>query len=283
VTPPVRSSSPLPRARKRFGQHFLERAWTEKVIATIDPKPEEVFLEIGPGRGALTLPLLQRARHVIAFEVDRDLAASLRCENNPKLTVVEGDFLEVTADRIRESLGPVGLAQAKLRVAGNLPYNVASPIMFKVLELFEADTPVEDATFMLQREVADRILASPGTSEYGVLSVLLGQVAEVSRLLALPPGAFRPPPKVHSSLLRLRWHRPSPAPLDLALFRALVRSVFTRRRKTLSNALLAHQLPAGTSAPTLAAEAGLDPRQRPGTLDIAAFVRLADAVAGASR
>jgi len=283
VTPPVRSSFPLPRARKRFGQHFLERAWTEKVIATIEPKPEDVFLEIGPGRGALTLLLLQRARQVIAFEVDRDLAASLERLNNPRLTVVAGDFLDATADRIRDILAPTGLAQAKLRVAGNLPYNVASPIMFKVLRLFETHLPVEDAIFMLQREVADRILASPGTSEYGVLSILLGQVAEVRRLLALPPGAFRPPPKVHSSLLRLRWHRPSPAPLDMELFRALVRSVFTRRRKTLANALLAHQLPVGTSAAALAVEAGLDPRQRPETLDIAAFVRLADAVAGASR
>jgi 16S rRNA (adenine1518-N6/adenine1519-N6)-dimethyltransferase len=166
---------------------------------------------------------------------------------------------------------------------GNLPYNVAAPILFKTVELVEAGLPIEESIFMLQREVADRILAAPGTPEYGVLAILLRHVADTERLLALPPGAFRPAPKVHSSLIRLRWHAPAPAPQDLRVFRAVTRSVFTRRRKTLANALSAYALPPAASTSALVAEAGLDPHQRPETLDIPAFVRLADAVARARR
>src|SRR5262245_15920397 len=169
-------------ARKRFGQHFLETAWVVKVVDAIAPRPEDWFYEIGPGRGALTRPLTERAAHVMAFEIDRDLAAALRESAPPNLAIVEGDFLE-SGQAFEATATP------PIRVAGNLPYNVGSPILFKLIELYDAGLPLTDATLMLQREVADRLTARPGTKEYGVLSVLVRLSATVERLLSLPPGA----------------------------------------------------------------------------------------------
>ena len=279
------------RARKRFGQHFLEPAWVEKVVRAIDPKPDETFIEIGPGPGALTRPLAARARAVIAYEIDRDLAADLRAAGIANLTVVEGDFLNLENPE-PETLNPEPRTASPeprtrtenaerrtpyaVRVAGNLPYNVASAIMFKLAELFAAGTPIVDATLMLQREVAERLSASPGTREYGVLSVLIQHVAAVELLLKLPAGAFRPPPKVLSSLVRLRFHAPSPPVADPIRFAAVVQAVFTRRRKTLSNALLAYT--DADHAGRALAVAGLDGGKRPETLSVADFVRLADAL-----
>src|SRR4029079_2881304 len=161
------------RARKRFGQHFLEPAWVEKVIRAIDPKPDETFIEIGPGPGALPRHLAARAKAVIAYEIDRDLAADLRTAGIANLTVVEGDFLNLQTPEPRtvepRTANPDPRTANPVRVAGNLPYNVASPIMFKLADLFAAGTPIVDATLMLQREVAERLGASPGTREYGVL------------------------------------------------------------------------------------------------------------------
>jgi 16S rRNA (adenine1518-N6/adenine1519-N6)-dimethyltransferase len=270
------------RARKRFGQHFLEPAWVDKVIRAIDPKPDETFVEIGPGPGALTRPLAARIKALVAYEIDRDLAADLRASALPNLTVVEADFLTVENLEPRTENPEPGTPNAErrmpnaFRIAGNLPYNVASPIMFKLAELFAAGTPIVDATLMLQREVAERLSAPPGTREYGVLSVLLQHVADVEQLLKLPAGAFRPPPKVLSSLVRLRFHAPSPPVADPIRFAAVVQAVFTRRRKTLSNALLAHT-DADHAARALAL-AGVDGRQRPETLAVADFARLADAL-----
>lgn len=275
---PARALEPRHRARKRFGQHFLERTWVDKVIRAIAPAHDDVFLEIGPGQGALTRPLLDAVRHVIAFEIDRDLAAALRAAGHANLTVIEGDFLEASLEQLRAALLDAGAEGTPVRVAGNLPYNVASPILFKCVQLFEAGLPIRDAAVMLQREVADRILSSPGTAEYGVLSVTLRHVADVTRLLSLPPGAFRPAPEVHSAVIRLALRPPTPMPRDVAAFRALVRAVFTRRRKTLTNALSAYSLPAGLIAADVVARAGIDGRRRPETLDIAEFVRLSDAV-----
>ncbi|HEV3139806.1 MAG TPA: 16S rRNA (adenine(1518)-N(6)/adenine(1519)-N(6))-dimethyltransferase RsmA, partial [Vicinamibacterales bacterium] len=218
------------RARKRFGQHFLEPAWVAKVIRAIDPQPDDVFLEIGPGRGALTRPLAERARSIAAVEIDRDLAADLSISAPPNVTVLEGDFLETSDFRLQTS---------DFRVVGNLPYNVASPILIRLRDLRAGGLGIRDATVMLQREVADRLTAVPGTRDYGVLSVLLGHTARMERVLALPPGAFRPAPKVHSALVRLTYHAPEPAVRDAAAFERLVRSVFTRRRKTLANAMRA--------------------------------------------
>jgi 16S rRNA (adenine1518-N6/adenine1519-N6)-dimethyltransferase len=261
------------RARKRFGQHFLEPVWVEKVIKAIDPRPDQDFLEIGPGPGALTRPLAARARSVTAFEIDRELAAALVDEAIPNLTVVQGDFLEVTDPASPESLAP-----SPRRVAGNLPYNVASPIMFRLVELHAAGLPLVDATLMLQREVADRLVALPGSKEYGVLSILIGHAADVDTVLKLPAGAFRPPPKVLSSLVRLRFRAPDPPVRDLAMFGRIVQAVFTRRRKTMANALLA--LDDGVAPRLRPSEAlraaDLDGSRRPETVSIAEFARLAD-------
>jgi 16S rRNA (adenine1518-N6/adenine1519-N6)-dimethyltransferase len=263
--------SSLPVPRKRFGQHFLEPVWVAKVIRAIDPQPSDHFVEIGPGRGALTRPLLAQAASVLAFEIDRDLAADLR-DPASKLTLVEGDFLE-TASRLAQE------RSESLRVAGNLPYNVASPILFKLLELHASGVPLVDATLMLQHEVADRLVAPPGGKEYGVLSILVQHTADVERLLSLPPGAFRPPPKVRSSLVRVRFREPRPPSGDPEAFAAMVQAIFTRRRKMLANALLAFG-PSAHLAPSEALRlADIDGRQRPETLSIDELVRLADVFA----
>lgn len=266
-------------ARKRFGQHFLEPAWVDKLIRAIEPRPDQAFIEIGPGRGALTRPLAARAREVIAYEIDRDLVSDLRDAAPPNVTVVEGDFLDTFARR------PPALAAAT-RVAGNLPYNVASPIMFALVDAFAAGAPLVDATLMLQLEVAERLVAKPGTKEYGVLTVLIGHCADVDLLLKLPAGAFRPPPKVRSAVVRLRFHPPEPAVRDRRMFERLVQSVFTHRRKTLANALRAVPNPQAASqpdsepgtmpAPRTGTMAGIDLRRRPETLTVAEFAVLAD-------
>ena len=277
------------RARKRFGQHFLEPAWAAKVIAAIDPHADDLFVEIGPGHGALTGLLAARARRVVAFEIDRDLAAELRRTAPSTVDVIAGDFL---AARVDDIAGPGNFAA--VRVAGNLPYNVASPILFKLIELRDAGLRVEDVTVMLQREVADRLLAVPETKDYGVLTVLIQHRADVTRVLNLPPGAFRPAPKVRSTVVRLNIHPPSPAVRNPRIFSELVKAVFTRRRKTLANALAAFRPfdrarpgpgpgqsgarpgPGPGLTPGVLAAAGLDGRRRPETLTVAEFARLAD-------
>jgi len=266
------------RARKRFGQHFLEPAWADKVIRAIDPKPDEVFVEIGPGPGALTRRLAERARAVIAYEIDRDLAAALENDRPPNVGVVEGDFLDAHI-----SLDAAPTEPSALRVAGNLPYNVASPILFKLVSMYHGGVHFSDATVMLQREVADRLVARPESKEYGVLSVLIQHSADVERLLKLPSGAFRPAPKVQSALVRLRFHAANPPVRDAAVFESLVQAVFTRRRKTLANALLAFP-PAVRLTPAVALNAAeIDGRRRPETLRVAEFARLADALTRAAR
>src|ERR1051325_11198048 len=218
-------------ARKRFGQHFLEPAWVTKVVKAIAPVADDDFIEIGPGRAAMTQPLTAHARSGTRFEIDRALAAALRGTAPQNLTVVEGDFLESDWLLKNRPAHP-------LRVAGNLPYNVASPILFRLIDIFDSGIPLTDATLMLQREVADRLLAKPSTKEFGVLSVLVRISASVERLLNIPAGAFRPVPKVQSTLLRLRFHAPDPKPRAREFFSRMVQAIFPRRRKTLENALL---------------------------------------------
>lgn len=264
-------------ARKRFGQHFLERPWVDKVLQAIGPQASETFIEIGPGRGALTRPLAAAVECVVAFEIDRDLASELRVRAPPNLAIVEGDFLDVTADRVRNALTQGGRAPARVRVAGNLPYNVASPILFKLIALYRDGIPLVDATVMLQREVADRLAAPSGTREYGVLSVLVRHSADVKRLLSLPPGAFRPAPNVHSAVVRLHFHPDEPPARDRFAFETLTQAIFTRRRKTLANALLAYPPSSGVRVAEVLGRAALDGRRRPETLEVADLVRLADA------
>ena len=261
-------------ARKRFGQHFLEPAWADKVVKAIGPSPDETFLEIGSGTGILTLRLAPKVRHLVAVEIDRDLIAALTPKLPPNASIVAGDVLELDL----AALAPTG----PLRIAGNLPYNISSPILFRLLDL-RARRPVRDATLMLQREVADRIVAKPGSAEYGVLSVLLQWQATVTRVLTLPPGAFRPPPKVRSAVIQLSFRDPDIALGNQNLFTRLVRSVFTQRRKTLSNALVPFATEIGVSAREALRDAGLDPTRRPQTLEIVEIARLADIFAAVAK
>jgi len=272
-------------ARKRFGQHFLAPAWAEKVVDAIVPLPEDRFVEIGPGPGALTLRLAPRVAHLTAVEVDRDLARDLAPRLPANAEVVTADFLEF-------DLTPLA-AGGPLRVAGNLPYNISSPILFKLLEAAGSRHPptkgsaeekdrvylgLADATLMLQREVADRLAARPGTKDYGVLTIFISAQADVERVLTLPPSAFRPAPKVHSAVVRLTF-KPSVVPAGLReVFRRMVRSMFTQRRKTLANALHPFSESVGLRAVDALSTAGIDPVRRPETLSLTDLIALASAL-----
>jgi 16S rRNA (adenine1518-N6/adenine1519-N6)-dimethyltransferase len=260
------------RAKKRFGQHFLESAWVAKLLTALDPQPSDTFLEIGPGRGALTYPLADRVRQVIAVEIDRDLAGLLTADAPSNVRIAQGDFLDIDLDRLLER------EQTPVRAVGNLPYNVASPILFKLLHVADGGKHLRDATLMLQKEVVDRLVAKPGGSEYGALAIQVALRADVERLLTLPPGAFRPQPRVTSAVVRLRFRPPSADVGDAATFERLVRGLFLRRRKTLLNALRPLIKPGGRGSLEVIEEAGLDPSRRPQTLTVAEMARLTRAV-----
>lgn len=249
--------------RKRFGQHFLhDPAVIRRIVELIDPKPGERLIEIGPGRGALTWPLLERAGHLEAIEIDRDLAAALGADARARagLTVHIADALKVDFLALRGGGPP-------LRIVGNLPYNISTPLLFRLIAQRSA---LEDLTCMLQEEVVTRMTASPGGKDYGRLTVMLAAYCETERLLKVGPGAFQPPPRVWSSVVRVRPMREPRFPLgDDALLRSIVTAAFSQRRKTLRNAL----------KPLLAeadiASCGIDPGARPESLAPAAFGRLA--------
>ncbi len=286
------------KADKRFGQHFLEPAWAAKLIDAVAPQPSDTFLEIGPGRGALTRPLARSGARIIAVEVDRRLAAELASSAPPNLHVVNADFLEVdiapligvpdsskgahegrpyAAGGVNED----GETAGAVRVVGNLPYNVSSPILFRLLALYDRLRLFSDATLMLQREVADRLVAARGTKEYGVLTLQVALRATVSPLLKLPPGAFRPVPQVSSTVVRLVFHPPFP-PVDVPAFETLVRGVFQHRRKTLANCLRSVWPPGARLTIQEALEkAALDGTRRPETLDLSEMARLAGIFSGA--
>ena len=255
------------KAKKRYGQHFLQGVWADKLVDAIQPAPGDRFLEIGPGPGALTLRLAPRVGHLTAIEVDPDMVAALRPQLPPNVTLVEQDFLET-------DLGALA-GNGAVRIAGNLPYNVSSPILFKVLELHRTRGGVVDASFMLQREVAERIESGPGTKDYGVLSIFIQLHADVRRLLTLPPGAFRPQPKVHSAVVRLTFRPPAVAVANEGVFEGMVRSMFTQRRKTLANALASFASDRGQRAGEVLRAAGVDPSRRPETLTLDELARLA--------
>jgi len=258
--------------RKRFGQHFLEPAWVVKVIGAIAPSKDQAFLEIGPGRGALTRPLAERAGRVVAIEIDRDLASALEREAIPNLRVVQSDFLDVDLGKVlRDEPRP-------LRVAANLPYNVSSPILFRVLGAADEGRAFADATLMLQKEVADRLVAKPGRKEYGALAIQVALTADVEHLLTLPPGAFRPPPKVTSAVVRLRFRPPSVDVGDPGVFERIVRGMFLQRRKTVSNALRPVADSLGHSSAELLERARVDGRLRPEALTLDQIARLSRAV-----
>jgi len=268
------------RPRKRFGQHFLAPVWAEKVLAAISPAPGDVFLEIGTGTGALTLPLAATGAPVLGVEIDRDLVEDLARHAPRNVTIMSGDFLALDVlpflgglepQRPLQWTGPATPAR-RFRVVGNLPYGVSSPILFRLLEIHRRHQFFADATVMLQKEVADRLLARPGTKDYGVLTVMTRLRAQVTRLLDLPPGAFKPPPKVRSTVVRLTFGPAAAHVTDEAHFETVLRTMFTQRRKTLANTLKRFDPHA---AETLA-RAGFDARRRPETLQVTEIARLAE-------
>lgn len=251
----------LPQAKKRFGQHFLtDRHYIERIVSAIAPRPDDVMIEIGPGPGAITTPLLAKLQHLHAVEIDRDLAAALRARFPPgHFTLHEENVLDFDFDKL----------VSRFRCVGNLPYNISTPFLFYLAGFAEQ---LIDATFMLQKEVVDRMVAAPDTEAYGRLSVMLQYRFQMKRLFDVPPGAFTPPPKVDSAIVHL-VPLPSDRPMarDDTRFAALVTAGFGQRRKTLGNTL----------KPFMPADAilaqGIDPKRRGETLSVTDFIALADA------
>ncbi len=251
--------------RKRFGQHFLHDAGIlKRIVDAIAPRPGDALVEIGPGQGALTFPLLKACGRLMAIELDRDLIEPLRARARDagELHIVNTDVLDVD---LRE------LADGRmLRVVGNLPYNISTPILFHCVRFADV---IRDMHFMLQKEVVERMAAAPGSKTYGRLSVMLQLRCTVEPLLYVPPGAFRPPPKVDSAVVRLT---PVPAStladLDTSLLDKIVRAAFAQRRKTIANAL------SGITDATTLARVGIDPRARAEQLAPAVYVSLSRAL-----
>ncbi len=213
--------------RKRFGQHFLaDDGIIDGIVRAIDPRPGQIMVEIGPGLAALTQPLVERLGRLIVIELDRDLAARLR--SHAQLDVVESDVLKVDFTQLARTKN----AQ-KLRVVGNLPYNISTPILFHLLEHVAV---VEDQHFMLQKEVIDRMVAAPSTSDYGRLSVMLQWRYAMENVLFVPPESFDPPPRVDSAVVRMVPHA-QPAALDVKRLEQLVQMAFSQRRKILRHTL----------------------------------------------
>jgi len=275
-----------PRARRRFGQHFLADTWARRIVAELKVEPGDVFLEIGPGTGALTLPLATTGAPILAIEIDRDLVAALAPRLPGHVTLIAGDVLTTDVLGFLAGLAPQSPpsdtpAQARrLRIVANLPYNVAAPILFKMLEWHHRDRAFADATIMVQHEVADRIVARPGRKDYGPLSVFVQLDTRPRRLLNLPPGAFVPPPKVRSTVLRLEFGPRAALVPDDNLFRRLVKALFSARRKTLRNALRQFDPVRG---PAVLAAAGIEPSRRPETLTVADLADLSARLAAAKR
>lgn len=268
------------KARKRLGQHFLEPVWVNKVLAVLAPSPNDLFLEIGPGRGALTHALAASGAHVIAVEVDRRLADQLQRKGLANVVVLTGDFLKVDVAALLTDRSLWKLSES-LRIVGNLPYNISSPILAKLIHLYRDGLPVHDATLMLQREVADRLVANAGTSAYGPLAIMVQLYSDAARVLTLPPGAFRPVPKVRSAVVRLTFRRATVPLPDPATFEALVRSLFSQRRKTVLNALKPFASQCGLCASELLSRARLNGGRRPGELDLAELAELAEVLVSA--
>ena len=228
-------------ARKRFGQHFLsDRGIIDAIVEAIDPRASQPMVEIGPGLAALTQPLVERLGKLTVIELDRDLAARLRLHGH--LDVIEADVLKVDFTQVAQTLGAT-----KIRVVGNLPYNISTPILFHLLEHVNV---IEDQHFMLQKEVIDRMVAKPSTSDYGRLSVMLQWRYAMEDVLFVPPESFDPPPRVDSAVVRM-VPRAEPAKVAPKLLEELVQVAFSQRRK-----LLRHTL-----------GRWLEARQFPGTFD----------------
>ena len=262
--------------KKSLGQHFLhERGVVDKIILAVDPKPGDRLVEIGPGQGAMTFPLLDRHGALTAIEFDRDLLEPLAAaaRKHGELTLVSANVLDVDFTALAD--GQPGELFQPIRLVGNLPYNLSSPILFHALDHAAA---VRDMHFMLQKEVVDRMAAGPGSKVYGRLSVMLQAYCEVTSLFTVGPGAFRPPPKVDSAVVRLLPRAPESIGIDdRTRFADIVRAAFGQRRKTLRNAVR------NVCDEETIRAAGIDPQARAEQLEVADFVRLANEVRAEDR
>lgn len=249
-------------ARKRFGQNFLTDAQViGAIIAAVAPQPDDLVVEIGPGLGALTLPLLQRLDRLHAVEIDRDLAARLRQRFPERLYLHEGDALAF-------DFGALTASGKKLRVLGNLPYNISTPLLFHLAGFADA---VADMHFMLQKEVVERLLARPNNSDYGRLSVMLQYRFVMDWLLDVPPESFEPAPRVDSAVIRLIPRNPEELTADdEARFASLVAAAFSQRRKMLRNTLKDQVKPA------IFAQLGIAPDARAENLSLGDYIALAN-------
>ncbi len=253
------------RPRKRFGQNFLhDPTVIRRIIDSIAPGPGQHLVEIGPGRGAITLHLLQAAGALDVVEMDRDLIAPLAAK-----AAELGELRIHNADALKFDFGALATETTSLRVVGNLPYNISTPLLFHLLEYLDR---IQDMHFMLQKEVVERMAASPGGKDYGRLSVMLQLRCQVIPLFTIGPGAFYPAPKVDSAFVRLLPHVEPPVSIeDQAAFARLVAQAFSQRRKTLRNSLR------GLLTSEQMQALDVDPGARAETLDVAAFARLANA------
>jgi 16S rRNA (adenine1518-N6/adenine1519-N6)-dimethyltransferase len=244
--------------RKRFGQHFLaDKAYLDRIVRAIGAAPGELFVEIGPGEGVLTARILSMVGNMHAIEIDRDLAARLRSTYGDKgLTLFEGDALKLDFSSLPEGM----------RVIGNLPYNISTPLIFHLCGFANRFL---DMHFMLQKEVVERMAAKPSTAAYGRLSVMAQYWCDVEPLFVVPAGAFRPPPKVQSMMVRLRPHPPGyHGETDSQLLRQVVTAAFSHRRKTLRNSL------SGLLSESRLVESGVEPGDRAENLGLSDYVRL---------
>jgi 16S rRNA (adenine1518-N6/adenine1519-N6)-dimethyltransferase len=275
------------RPRKRFAQHFLAPAWARRVVQAIDRQPGDVFLEIGAGQGAITLPLAHTGAPILAVEVDRDLVADLAARVPANVTLVTGDALAVDVIPYLTGLEPQRPADStqsasltrRFRIIGNLPYNLTTPILFRLIDWHRRHAMFADATLMVQREVADRLTARPNTRDWGVLGISAQVHTTIKKVLDLPPGAFTPPPKVRSAVIRLTFGPPTVRIVDEALFDELLRALFSQRRKTLTNALKRFD----ARAPAALDDLGIDGRRRAETLQLTEIAGLVAAVAARRR
>ena len=250
-------------ARKRFGQHFLSDAGViDDIVRGIDPRPGQALVEIGPGLGAMTDPVVHRCEHLTVVELDRDLAARLR--QRPELTVVESDVLRVDFGALADQA--MATTGKKLRVIGNLPYNISTPILFHLLPWADK---VQDQHFMLQKAVVDRMVASPGTKDFGRLSVMLQWRYDMENILDVPPEAFDPPPRVDSAIVRMVPLATPPA-IDRNVLSELVTVAFSQRRK-----ILRHTLGAWINQRGL--DVSFDVQRRAEEVPVAEYLRLATA------
>jgi 16S rRNA (adenine1518-N6/adenine1519-N6)-dimethyltransferase len=257
-------ASPLPPPRKRFGQHFLhDPAVVARIVAAIRPGPGRRIVEIGPGRGVLTRELLEAAGELDVVEIDRDLARLL-----PDQLGSPGPALRIhCVDVLKFDLHALADAATPLEVVGNLPYNISSPLLFHLLEQMDC---ISQMVFMLQKEVVERIAAAPDSKAYGRLSVMVQYHCRVEHLFNVGPGAFTPPPRVESAVLRLQPAQRAAGATDRRVLSELVRRAFSTRRKTLRNSLRDY------CPESMLAAAGIDPQRRAETLSVEEFVRLAN-------